>query len=92
MTIDERIEALTMNLELAHRDIQDLQAAANKDGENIRHLALIAQDLKAAVNTDGENIRELALIARSTLDSIRSLENTARAHEQRLDDLEGQRP
>ena len=56
MTIDERIEALTMNLELAHRDIQDLQAAANKDGENIRHLALIAQDLQAAVNTDGENI------------------------------------
>jgi hypothetical protein len=53
MTIDERIEALTMNLELAHRDIQDLQAAANKDGENIRHLALIAQDLQAAVSPSG---------------------------------------
>ena len=60
MTIDERMEALTMNLELAHQEIQDLKIATQKDGENIR---------------------ELALIARSTLDSIKSLENTARAHE-----------
>jgi predicted nucleic acid-binding Zn-ribbon protein len=75
MTIDERIEALTMNLELAHRDIQDQR-------ESIKQL----QD---AVQKDGENIRQLALIAQSTLDSIRSLENTARAHGQRLDDLAG---
>ena len=65
MTIDERTEALTMNLELAHRDLQDQR-------ENIRQLATV-------VHADGENIRELAVIARSTLDSIRSLENTARA-------------
>jgi archaellum component FlaC len=50
MTIDERIEALTMNLELAHRDIMDLKSAAatlhataQQDGENIRALARIAE-------------------------------------------------
>ena len=43
MTIDERLEALTMNLELAHREIQDLHALARQDGENIRGLARIAE-------------------------------------------------
>jgi hypothetical protein len=88
MNIDDRIEALTMNLELAHRDLQDLQAAAEKDGENIRQLALIVQATRVAVEKDGENIRQLAIIAQSTLESIRSLESTARAHEQRIDNLE----
>ncbi len=43
MTIDERIEALTVNLELVSRDIQDLKIAAQQDGENIRALARIAE-------------------------------------------------
>ena len=43
MTIDERIEALTMNLELVSRDIQDLKITAQQDGENIRALARIAE-------------------------------------------------
>jgi hypothetical protein len=43
MSIDERIEALTMNLELANRDIQDLLKASQQDGENIRALARIAE-------------------------------------------------
>ena len=43
MTIDERLEALTMNLELANRDIQDLLKASQQDGENIRGLARIAE-------------------------------------------------
>jgi hypothetical protein len=88
MNIDQRLEALTMNLELAHRDIQDLQAAAIKDGENIRQLAENTRQLTAAVHQDAASIHELTLIAQSTLESIRSLENTARAHEQRLDDME----
>ena len=41
--IDERLEALTMNLELAHRDIQLLRELARQDGENIRGLARIAE-------------------------------------------------
>ena len=43
MTIDERIEALTTNLELAFSDIQELKFLAGKDGENIRGLARIAE-------------------------------------------------
>jgi hypothetical protein len=43
MTIDERIEALTMNLELVSRDIEELRKTAVQDGENIRALARIAE-------------------------------------------------
>jgi hypothetical protein len=43
MTIDERLEALTMSLELLSHDIQDLKAVAQQDGENIRGLARIAE-------------------------------------------------
>jgi len=50
MTIDERLEklterheALTMNLELLHRDVQDLRLVTQQDGENIRALARIAE-------------------------------------------------
>lgn len=54
MTIDERIEALTMNLELAMKDIEALtaktsggieapQVLAKQDGENIRALVRIAE-------------------------------------------------
>src|ERR1039457_3705256 len=80
MTIDERIEALTMNLELAHRDIEDLKAAAHKDGENIRELAAAAhkdgeniRQLAAAVHKDGENIRQLAAAAHTNGENIRQL-------------------
>ena len=43
MTIDERIEALVMSLELLTHDVQDLKTAAQQDGENIRALARIAE-------------------------------------------------
>jgi archaellum component FlaC len=57
MSVDERLdrlterhEALTTNLELLHRDVQDLRAVVNqiavasqRDGENIRALARIAE-------------------------------------------------
>ena len=39
MTIDERIEALTMNLERLTRNVETLRDAARQDGENIRALA-----------------------------------------------------
>jgi hypothetical protein len=69
MTIDERIEALTMNLELAAHDIESLKALAQQDGEDIRALA--------------QNSRILH-------DSIQGLTNIAKAHEQRIGDLEDQ--
>jgi hypothetical protein len=50
MNIDQRIEALTMNLELAMKEIEAvtkdigvLQTIARQDGENIRALARIAE-------------------------------------------------
>ena len=50
MTIDERLEALTMNLESMSQEIQDpkttsqaLVKASQQDGENIRALARIAE-------------------------------------------------
>ncbi|HTO72659.1 MAG TPA: hypothetical protein VMJ30_02520 [Gemmatimonadales bacterium] len=50
MTIDERIaalaerhEALTLSVELLHRDIQELKIVAQQDGENIRALVRIAE-------------------------------------------------
>lgn len=51
MTIDERLDALTTNLELAHRDIVDLKETtrllitlAQKDAENIRALTGVVAD------------------------------------------------
>jgi hypothetical protein len=41
MNIDERLEALTMNLELASRDIQDLRAS-------VEDLRVLVQELRAA--------------------------------------------
>ena len=50
MNIDERLQALTMNLELPWHEIQGLKpvvdqlvAAAAQDGENIRSLVRIAE-------------------------------------------------
>jgi hypothetical protein len=43
MNIDERIEALTMNLELAMKEIEALQVLAKQDGENIRALVRIGE-------------------------------------------------
>ena len=43
MTLDERIEAIVMSLELLTRDTHDLRAAVQIDAENIRALARIAE-------------------------------------------------
>jgi hypothetical protein len=56
MSIDERLEALAMNLELMGHDLETLRAKSVEDGENIRALLATARQ-------DGENIRALARIA-----------------------------
>jgi hypothetical protein len=43
MTIDERLQALTMNLELAGHDIVELRKLVEVDAENIRALVRIAE-------------------------------------------------
>jgi septal ring factor EnvC (AmiA/AmiB activator) len=45
----ERQEALTMNLELAARDIENLKILAQRDGEHIKLLASNAQTLHASI-------------------------------------------
>ena len=43
MSIDERVEALTMNLELMGHRLSDMEKLIEKDAENIRGLARIAE-------------------------------------------------
>ena len=56
MTIDERIEALTMHLEPAMKEIDALQVLARQDGENIRALVRTAEIHERRLTTleDGE--------------------------------------
>ncbi|HYW48129.1 MAG TPA: hypothetical protein VE959_35020 [Bryobacteraceae bacterium] len=56
MNLDERLEALTMNLEPAARGIEALRAAGAEQSQRIAALEVLARQ-------DGENIRALARIA-----------------------------
>ena len=49
MTLDERIESLTVNLGLAARDIEALKTLAQQDGEHIRALAQNSQVLHGSI-------------------------------------------
>ncbi|MBI4909638.1 MAG: hypothetical protein HY820_38830 [Acidobacteria bacterium] len=44
MDIDERIQALTINLELLTHDVEALRVKSGKDGENIAALAQLMSD------------------------------------------------
>ncbi len=56
MNIDERIEALTMNLELAMKESGALHKIARQDGENIRALVGIAEIHERRLTTlEGDN-------------------------------------
>lgn len=61
MNIDERIEALTMNLELFSRDVETLRASIDK--------------LHATVQQDGDHIRALVRIAEIHERRLTSLED-----------------
>ena len=56
MNIDERIQALTMNLELRSHDVEALRSSTAELRASVEKLHAIAQQ-------DGENIRALARIA-----------------------------
>jgi hypothetical protein len=64
-SIDERLEALTMNLESASRDIHDLRSAiqeheiaSQRDAESIRALAVSPRFMSAASPISKGKIRE----------------------------------
>jgi hypothetical protein len=67
MTIDERLAALTMNLELTARDLESLREATVRNTENIAKL--IGNSEK-----DAENIRALARVAEIHHERITRLE------------------
>ncbi len=55
MTLDERLEAITMNLELASHEIQELRKLVQVDAENIRALARIAEIHEKRLSAIEEN-------------------------------------
>ncbi len=73
-TLDERIAALTMTLELAIYQQRDHDRMFQEDREAIRRNADAIHQLTALVAQDAENIRSLARIAE--------------AHEHRLDRIQ----
>ena len=56
MSIDERLEALTMNLELQARE-------GESQRQSIHELRLSIQELKNLIEMDAQNIRSLARVA-----------------------------
>ena len=78
MTIDERIEALTINIESLHSSANELHGASLRHDAQIEALAVESRQVLAASRQDGENIRALARIAE--------------IHERRLSAIEGPEP
>ena len=76
MSIDDRLQFLVHSTESLHASVQELHAVV---AENSRQIAETARQI-------AEHSRQLEIDAQN----IRSLANIAAAHEDRLDDLEGQ--
>ena len=92
MNIDERLEALTMNLELASRDIQDLRAAQQELTATVGNLAAVMREGFAEMRAGFAEMRAGFADTVRTFgvanDSIRMLGDIAADHDRRLDDLE----
>jgi hypothetical protein len=83
--IDHRLEALTMNLEIASHDIRDLQNTVRELQSTVRELAATQHELAQAQR---QGFADTMRIFEIVHDSIQGLENIAAAHQDRLDDLE----
>ena len=66
--IEQRLEAVTMSLEFAARDIEALRAAGHGQSQRLGHLETLARQ-------DGENIRALARIAQARETRISRVED-----------------
>lgn len=85
MTIDERLDALAMSLELTAQMQRDAEiAAAKREASADRRYAQIEQRFVQVEQRFGQ----IAQIFQVTHDSIARLERVATAHEERLEDLE----
>ena len=85
MDIDERIAALTMNLELMSRDREDDKQKLLEQGRQI-------QAHGKNIEAQGKQIQDLYLIARQDGENIRALVRLAEIHERRLTGIEGTEP
>jgi hypothetical protein len=75
MDIDQRLEALAMNVELLTRDIHDLQNIVRQVSADVRDLGSYIKDIATGT-------------ARLSFD-VRSQKDRLDDHEKRLEDLEG---
>ncbi len=76
MTIDERIEILTVNIESLHSSASELHATAQSHERQIEALTSQSSAIMTQTQQDAENIRGLVRIAE--------------IHERRLSHIEGQ--
>jgi hypothetical protein len=66
MNLDERLQALTMNLELLSRDLEDMKAASRQDGQNIHALTGIAETTLDSI----KRLERIALRHEERLDDL----------------------
>ena len=81
-TIDERIDALTMNLELFSRDVEHFRA-------DVQSFRVEVQALGGAVESLRESTANLAITSKQDGENIRALARIAEIHERRLSAIEG---
>src|SRR5690349_12812260 len=96
MTIDERLEALAVNIESLHSSVHELyetvqqnSIAIRGNSVNIESLHSSVHELYETVQQNSIAIRENSIAIRENSEHIRALVRVAEIHERRLSDLEG---
>jgi uncharacterized protein YaaN involved in tellurite resistance len=89
MNIDERIAALTANLESLRLSTVELRMAAERHSVDIESLHWSASELHAASQLHTQQIAEILKASRQDGENIRALARIAELHSQRLSNLEG---
>lgn len=92
MDIDERIAALTMNLELMSRDREDDKQKLLEQGRQTQAHGKQIEAQGKQIEAQGKQIQDLYLIARQDGENIRALARIAEIHERRLTGIEGTEP
>ncbi len=104
MTIDERIQALTINLELLSHDHEALRQEGRDQRQRIEMLITAAEKLQERMGaltmnlelvshqqeSQGNRIELLITAAQQDGEHIRALARIAESHQRRLTELEGE--
>ena len=89
MDIDERIAALTGNLESLRLSMVELRLTAKRRSVDIESSHSTASELHAASQRHDSQIEALLKASRQDGENIRALARIAELHSQRLSNLEG---